>query len=243
MLEAPILRFDTLDSTNNCAAQMIDADKAQPGLTIIAKQQTAGKGQRGKIWQDSSEQSLLMSIILQPNKPIDELFDFSASIAVALAELIHSLDKSLDVRIKFPNDIIVNDKKAAGILIENLIRGNTWSHAIVGVGINVLQDRFSDDLPHATSLFQATNKAWVLDGLLLAVRQRIIEYSMAQDFATFHTRYNQLLYKRAQYQKFRNGDVTFEAMICMVNKGGKIVLQHNDGQYVEYANGDLVWVW
>jgi BirA family transcriptional regulator, biotin operon repressor / biotin---[acetyl-CoA-carboxylase] ligase len=243
VLQAPILRFDKLDSTNNYAAQMIDADTSQPGLTIIAHQQTAGKGQRGNIWNDVPDESLLMSIILQPKETVDEHFSFSAAVAVAVAELVQSLDELITVRIKFPNDIIIDDKKAAGILIENSIRGNTWTHAIVGVGINVLQHHFDNSLSNATSLFLATKKTWVMEGLLLAVRQRIIEYTMNRSSETMLAQYNQLLYKKGQMQKFSDGADVFERRVCIVNRHGKLILQDGAGNVMDYAHGQLKWVW
>lgn len=243
MLQAPILRFDTLDSTNNRAAQIIDADKSQPGLTIVCHQQTAGKGQRGNPWLDNADESLLMSIVLQPERPIAEQFCFSAAIAVAIADVLQNLDRTIHVNIKFPNDIIVNDKKAAGILIENSIRGSVWTHCIVGVGLNVMQDHFDPDLQHAISLFLATQKTWVKEGLLLAIRQKIIEYTLNLDADKMLERYNQLLYKRGHTQDFAEGDVVWKARICGVDAAGMLTLRHDDGTVKSYPWGRLRWIW
>jgi BirA family biotin operon repressor/biotin-[acetyl-CoA-carboxylase] ligase len=222
---------------------MIDADKAQHGMTIVTEKQTAGKGQRGNPWVDDTAQSLLMSIILQPKQPIEAQFAFSASVAVALVDVLQSLDKKIDVSIKFPNDIIISDKKAAGILIENSIRGTVWTHAIVGVGLNVLQHHFDDNLPNAISLLLATQKPWVIEGLLLSIRQRIIEYTSVQDLSPMLEKYNQLLYKRGRKQLFAEGENKFEALISGVNEKGKLLLQHSDNQLVAYPHGQLTWIW
>ena len=93
MLQAPILRFDILESTNNYAAKIIDADKAQAGLTIVAREQSAGRGQRGNSWKGGHNQSLLMSIVLRPTTPIDEQFVFLSTVAVAVAQAIQSVDQ------------------------------------------------------------------------------------------------------------------------------------------------------
>lgn len=243
MLQAPILHFYSLDSTNNRAAQMIDADTAQAGLTIIAQEQSSGKGQRGNIWSDEAGKSLLMSIILQPTVAIDAQFSFSAAISVAVAEAIQSLDPSMDVRIKFPNDIIINDKKAAGILIENSLRGNNWTHAIVGIGINLLQKEFPKHLPNATSLFLATGKEWTQEEILNMVRTKAIENTSTPFLKHYLDRYNQLLYKRSQIQTFANGEEVFDSIILGVDEKGQLFLQFADASIKNFAHGKLNWVW
>src|SRR6187399_2669256 len=106
-----MLKFDSLDSTNNYAMQLIDADKAVHGLTILAGRQTAGKGQRGRIWSDEPGESLLMSIIVRPTFDLQAQPLFLAAIAVTIADTISQLLPEDSVRIKWPNDILIGDKK------------------------------------------------------------------------------------------------------------------------------------
>ena len=135
----PIIELDSIDSTNNYAMQLIDANKAQHGLTIVTQSQSEGKGQRGKTWLDAPGQSLLMSIIIHPKKEINDQFVFNAAVAVAIANVLQKSNHNWDIRIKWPNDIIINAKKAGGILIENILRGSRWTHSVVGLGLNVKQ--------------------------------------------------------------------------------------------------------
>src|SRR6202012_6126707 len=88
--EAPIIELDTIDSTNNYAMRLIDADTAQPGLTIVAAQQTEGKGQRGRKWADVPGQSLLMSIITTPRQALNEQFIFNAAATVSSVETLQN---------------------------------------------------------------------------------------------------------------------------------------------------------
>lgn len=242
MLQAPILYFDSIDSTNNRAAQMIDADKSVEGLTLVTQQQTSGKGQRGNVWKDEVGQSLLMSIVLQPKVPVDAQFSFSAAVAVAVAHVLQSLDAGLDVRIKFPNDIIINDKKAAGILIENSLRGSNWTHAIVGAGINILQQNF-ENLPNATSLFMASQKEFDPNQIMHLIRKEIIENTRSSDLSPFLKAYNELLYKRGSAQYFSEQGTIFEAIIKGVNDKGQMELLMPDHKSAFYSNGELAWVW
>lgn len=243
MLQAPILHFYSLDSTNNRAAQMIDADTAQPGLTIVAEEQSAGRGQRGNVWKDEPAQSLLMSIVLQPTVPIDAQFSFSAAIAVSVAEAIQSWDESLEIRIKFPNDIIINDKKAAGILIENSLRGNNWTHSIVGIGINLLQKSFPPDLPNATSLYILTGKECHSSLILNKVRTNIIQNTYSPYLQSFLNRYNQLLYRKNQLQTFSIENELFIATIIEVNGKGQLQLRFEDGTIRLFSHGEISWQW
>lgn len=242
MLQAPILRFNTLDSTNNYAAQIIDADTAQAGLTIVAGQQSAGRGQRGNSWNDLPNESLLMSIILQPTMPIDAQFSFLSIVAVAVAQAIQSLDQGLRVHIKFPNDIIVNDKKAAGILIENSLRGSHWTHAIVGVGINVLQTNF-EQLPNATSLLMASGKAFSIDEVMKQTRTLIIENCMAHSNKSYLIEYNNLLFKNNEMQVVAIDGVLKEVKILGANAQGFLQVQLPDGAIKKLAHGSFSWVW
>lgn len=243
VLQAPILYFDSIDSTNNYAAGMIDADTAHNGLTIIAKQQSAGKGQRGKIWEDEFGASLLMSIVIIPKTRIDQQFSFSAAVVVAIAEAIESFDPEIMVRIKFPNDIIINDKKAAGILIENVLRGNLWTHATVGLGLNIFQTSFPPSLPNAISLRMASQYNWDLSLLMQKIRSNIFEVTNGFSFGKSVVAYNERLYKVGQKNFFLQGDKMFEARICGVSTEGKLMLRLEDGLIKHFAHGELEWSW
>ena len=93
----PIIELDTVDSTNNYAMQLIDANKAQQGMTIVTQSQSAGKGQRGKVWLDAPGQSLLMSIIILPNAEISAQFVFNASVAVAIADVLEKMHQQWQI--------------------------------------------------------------------------------------------------------------------------------------------------
>ncbi|MBL7712256.1 MAG: biotin--[acetyl-CoA-carboxylase] ligase [Chitinophagaceae bacterium] len=242
VLQAPILRFDILDSTNNRAAQLIDADTSVEGLTIITREQSAGKGQRGNTWKDEAGLSLLMSIVLQPRVSTDAQFSFSAAVAVAVADALSALGPDMDVRIKFPNDIIINDKKAAGILIENAFRGSSWTHAIVGIGINVLQQEFTD-LPHATSLLRELRKRVEPELVLQLVRQKVVEYTRGSNLEYYRKCYNLMLYRQAAVQRFSEQGVPFDAIIVQANAAGQLELQLEEGNIKAYHHGEVSWIW
>ena len=243
MSDFTIIQLNSTDSTNNYAMQLIDANKAHHGLTIVALTQTGGKGQRGKIWLDKPRESLLMSIIIAPRSPVREQFVFNATVAAAIANVLQKLDKNWSVHIKWPNDMIVNDKKAGGILIENVLRGSNWTHSVVGIGLNIKQEGFPADLPFATSLKMASG----LDFDINDLRDRIADSVLAATSFPGGTgnmdAYNALLYKRGQQQKFIDQSGEWVATIVEALPDGTLVLQKEDGTIVYCHHGQAEWVW
>lgn len=241
--DAPIIELDTIDSTNNYAMRLIDADTAQPGLTVTAREQTQGKGQRGRVWQDSAGQSLLMSIIVEPVHGLERQFLFNVAATVAIAEVLQKKCENCDVRIKWPNDIIVNDKKAGGVLIENVIRGSRWAYSIIGFGLNVLQESMPDELPYATSLFIENRQRFDLRALRFDLRKDILQhiYNGADD--DLMHRYNQYLYRRGQMQTFNDEQTEWQALVNGVTPDGQLVVQLTDGSMQRYTHGMVNWQW
>jgi len=237
-----LIELDSIDSTNNYAMQLIDADKAQHGLTITADSQTGGKGQRGRTWLDTPGQSLLMSIIAIPRHSLRHQFQFSAAIAVAIANVLQNMGEDWQVHIKWPNDIIVNDKKAGGILIENVLRGSDWAHSVIGLGLNINQQHLPDEVPHATSLRIASgsefNKPWLRDRLreqiLQAVEQPLPEAAQIKA-------YNDLLYKHGGQQLFGDAAQSWQARILSVTAQGLLEVQLADGSLAHYVHGQVTW--
>lgn len=241
VLDAPIIRLDSVDSTNNYAAKYIDADTAVDGLTIVSRSQTSGKGQRGNVWRDEPDNALLMSMIVVPQISLDQQFIFSANTAVAVADTLARLMPGNDVRIKFPNDIIINDKKAAGILIENSIRGNSWTHAIAGVGINLLQEQFPPELPHATSVYLSTGiRIWPEQLLPQLRKQLIINLKSGLNLID---RYNGLLFRKDNFQQFRKEHQEFSGEILFADSTGKLHVRLSGGEKISFAHGVCEWIW
>lgn len=242
LAEFPIIEFDSIDSTNNYAMRLIDADKAQPGLTIVAQSQTGGKGQRGKVWMDEPGQSLLMSIITAPTLTIREQFLFNATIAAAIVRVLQQNLPNADIHIKWPNDMIVNDKKAGGILIENVIRGSRWTHSVIGMGINVKQTIFPESLPFAISLELASGKEINIASLRDDLRLGVIEATL-NPVSECMERYNELLYKKGRKQLFSNNEGEWEATILATHADGTLEVQLGDGARAFYHHGQVVWEW
>lgn len=224
--------------------RLIDADTAQAGLTIVTDVQTIGKGQRGRKWIDSPRESLLMSLVTVPELEIEHQFSFNVLIALAIADYLQEIYENWDIRIKWPNDIIINDKKAGGILIENVIRGNSWAYSVVGIGINILQYNMPAELPYATSIRMESDKKLVIFDVVSKLRERIFTYLYAHPNREHMLRlYNEVLYRKDMTQRFKMGNDEFTAIVDGVTADGKLRLQSSNGDITNYSHGALEWQW
>lgn len=224
--------------------RLIDADTAQPGLTIVSEAQTAGKGQRGRKWVDKPGESLLMSLVLSPGQEIEQQFTYNILLSLAISDYLQETYENWDIRIKWPNDIIINDKKAGGVLIENVIRGNTWAYCVVGIGVNVMQKQMLAELPYATSLFIESGKEFNPDALMNGIRTRIFMY-LTQPYkaAKLLAQYNEVLYRNQQAQRFKISGNEVTAKVIGATADGMLQLQHSDGEIISYSHGSLEWFW
>ena len=151
-------------STNAEAhAELVKNDATPEGLTILADEQTAGRGQRGNAWQAAAGENLTFSVVLRPTfLPVGQQFALSIAVALAGFDTLRAvLGRGVAAWVKWPNDLYVGNRKVGGVLIENTVRGNFLASSIVGIGLNVNQTAFGSDLGGATSL--ALEAGWELD--------------------------------------------------------------------------------
>src|SRR5262245_42686943 len=142
-----VLLYDCLDSTNALALSLA-SDPASDGRVLVAREQTAGRGQHGRSWQSPPGTSVLLSAILFPPPPLRRPAILTAWAAVSVCDTVRDV-AGLDATIKWPNDVLIGGRKACGILIEQ--RGGT----VIGIGLNVRQTAAifeAAGLPDATSL-------------------------------------------------------------------------------------------
>ncbi|MBX2967255.1 MAG: biotin--[acetyl-CoA-carboxylase] ligase [Cyclobacteriaceae bacterium] len=159
-------------STNDEAQRLLQQKGSPDGLIVITANQTAGRGQRGSAWISEPGKNLTFSIGLKPHF-LDPAMQFHLSMAVSLGILdcLTSVLPFAEVKIKWPNDIMLNGKKTCGILIENQLVGQLMDRSVVGIGLNVNQVSFS--FPQATSLAAENVKTFDLDALLSLLLEKL----------------------------------------------------------------------
>ena len=165
-----VLRYETVASTNATATDLLRRKEIENGAVIIAKEQSHGKGQRGNSWSSESGQNLLCSFVLtRIGLKATNQFLLSSIAALAvqhtLAKLLVRLGSAGTAKIKWPNDVLVDNKKIAGILIENGVQADEISSSIIGIGINVNQSEFNG-LAHASSMRNHTDHEFGIEEVL-----------------------------------------------------------------------------
>ena len=189
----------------------------------MAIEQTAGKGQRGRSWEVRAGENITMSTVLQP--AAYEPFLYSAAMALACYDFINGLGVE-NVFVKWPNDIYIGDRKAAGILIENMMRGAFWQWAVIGTGVNVNQDEFPSSLVKAISLKQATGVHHDLVSSARLLHQHILsrhEWLKSVSSDKVMAEYNSRLYKKDEEVKLKNGPAVFNTVIKGVSLNGELL--------------------
>ena len=238
----PFIELLTVESTNNYAMGLARAGMAQHGTVAFAHEQTKGKGQRNKEWLSSKGQNIAMSVVLEPENALSsEMFLLIMMVAVAVQELLSKYVEH-DIKIKWPNDIYWRDRKAAGVLIENIWQGDCWKFAVVGIGINVNQTQFAGLQAKAVSLKQITGThfdcvilAKELSGLLEEKYRLLLSDSSKLVF-----QYKAKLYKLKEHIKLKKGQVLFEAKFKDVNSLGQMVVQHAIEE--KFDVGEIEWI-
>jgi BirA family biotin operon repressor/biotin-[acetyl-CoA-carboxylase] ligase len=150
-LGGPFIELPSVESTNKTAAELLRLSKLRHGSVILAHEQTAGRGQRGRQWISAPGRDLALSIVVAPPAlRADGQFVLAKLAALAVHDTVASLVPG-EVRIKWPNDVLVDRRKVAGILIENELAGERVAWSIIGIGLNVNSTDLPEELA-ATSL-------------------------------------------------------------------------------------------
>ena len=145
----PCVYWDVVDSTNLVVKQMA-AQGAPHGLLVIAGQQTAGRGRRGRAWETAQDENIMMTLLLRPNLAGEAIVQLSLVCAIAVARGIQAAT-GLDARIKWPNDVIVRGKKVCGMLLEMTAKEGAVDSVVAGIGINVHQRQFAPEIANTAS--------------------------------------------------------------------------------------------
>jgi BirA family biotin operon repressor/biotin-[acetyl-CoA-carboxylase] ligase len=222
-----MLILDSVDSTNNYAMGLIQKREIQGEMAIFAREQTQGKGRRGKQWQSNMAENIVLSIAV-PMQWLEVSRQFQISVAAALAcrDLLKNYVFT-NLFIKWPNDIFLNDSKAGGILIENVIKGKIWQCSVIGIGININQQIFEDKIV-ATSLKLITGKNYDvihLAEILYSTVLKRIEELKTGDFQKMLEEYNEHLYARGKLVKLKKRNAVFETKIVGVSFSGELITE------------------
>jgi len=235
--------LSTIDSTNLYAMQQIHAGLAMHGDAFFAHSQVAGRGQRGKQWWSASGQNIALSVVLEVNKlASSERFRLSATITMGVLDWLNNKVPGAWTA-KWPNDIYHDDRKAGGILIENLMKGGRWSHAVIGIGINMNQHSFPGHLPNPVSLFMLSRNLYTcaeeaveLCGFLEVRWKQLTMGGWLQILED----YNQRLYGKDRICRIKKDSAVIPCLIKGVNAQGQLIGGENNEWAFEF--GEVSWI-
>jgi BirA family biotin operon repressor/biotin-[acetyl-CoA-carboxylase] ligase len=229
-----IIELKTTGSTNDHAKQLARKGAAS-GTVVWAHEQTAGRGRQGNVWV-SSPGNLFMSMIVRPQIGGEHLGQLSFLSAVALANVLEKIiPPAAQINLKWPNDLLINQKKAAGILIET---ENKMPWAVVGVGVNI-----SSAPPGAICLYDIGVKtcgAGDILQLLAEEMQMLVKTWEKQGFASIRGAWLERAYKRGKEITARLPQETLTGVFKGIDPAGALQLQMTDGTVKTINSAEVI---
>lgn len=238
-----VIQLEEVDSTNSYGKKHIDefGDKT----AIIAKKQTSGRGRLNRSWVDLGEENLFLSIILKPSETFNEIYpNLTQYLSVTLCKVIESY--GIQTQIKWPNDVLIDGKKIAGILSETVMQGQKLKGIVLGVGVNLNSNQEKiDAIPNkiATSLNIETQKAIDLKEFLNKLLTEFFEHYdefLQSGFLQIKDDYikrNCFLGKELKVQVFNHME---SGLAKAVNDLGELVLEDNNKREIVLTIGDII---
>lgn len=193
-----IIYFNQVASTNEFALELIRQNLAENGSVVVAEFQSKGRGQYGKSWISEPFENLMFSIVLRfVTKSNPDPFIINKIATLTMYQVISKILPEKQVRIKWPNDILVNTKKICGILVENNFSGSSLNYSVIGIGLNVNQHYEHISSLNATSLVGSAGVEFDREALLKQILEQFEEvYNQfeAEQISDINKQFNEALF-------------------------------------------------
>ena len=227
-----IIKLNAIPSTNNFLKERYQKGECVDGDLVWAKEQTKGRGQRGRKWISTTENSLTFSVYRSyTNFNSRNTFMVSAAVALGIINALKVIGIP-DLKIKWPNDILSCNKKVGGILIENIFKNSQLKASIIGIGLNVNQLHFLD-LPHAGSLASVTGKKWILEDVFNSLKEALESKLFSINTVSkeyWIAEYSNLLWKKDEVALFERNGTSFRAIPKGLSPEGFLLLENTEGE-------------
>lgn len=242
MKEPILIHLEEVTSTSLYLRSLSNIKTLTDGYAVYADFQSAGRGQKGNSWESERGENLMFSTILYPvGLRADRPFIVSQIISLAIKDVLERY--TTDISIKWPNDIYWKEKKITGILIENTIMGDEVDKIIIGVGINLNQEKFVSDAPNPVSLKQITSDSYNVKDILIQVIERMLfYYEMLQSPEIIRALYKQSLFRKEGLHLFADANTTFVAQIHDIEDSGLLVLKSESGEIRKFAFKEVRYI-
>ena len=234
-----VLHFETIDSTNDYAKKI--GNELRDGSVIISEEQTKGKGRLGRVWESKAGEGIWMSIILKPNIIPNKAPFITLIAGASIVKALNIL--GVDAKIKWPNDITINNKKLSGILTELSAEIERVNYIVVGIGMNVKDTDFEEELQDkATSLYKENynvSRVDIVKEILCQFEKLYLDYIEKDDK-------KEVLDICRQYSAIINKEIYVikndqkELVDCIgINEEGNLIIKNKDGKLEEIMSGEV----
>ena len=224
-----IIKLNAIDSTNSYLKKLVVEEIVQNFTVVVTEHQISGRGQMGTVWESDKGKNLTFSILIEFEElRITNQFYLSMAIALGVLKAVKGYVNS-GVQVKWPNDILADKDKLAGILIENVLKGANIKYAIVGIGVNVNQESFSKDVENVTSLKKicghSIDKNILLEKIVSSIKH-YVSFLDNHQFQELKELYIDVLFKYNKPAMFvdNSGD-QFLGKIIDISEDGRLVVE------------------
>ena len=232
----PLIKLDAIDSTNDFLKQLFKESLVENYTIVMTNEQTKGKGQMGAKWISEQGKNLTMSVLVKDVQLSNQnIYDFNIAVALSVIKVLKNIQIP-NIAVKWPNDIMADSKKVAGILIENILKPDGGFTAIVGIGLNLNQTNF-ESLPQASSLKCITGKTYEQEEIALLIKNslELNRITLNEDSNLLWEEYHENLYKKDYPSPFEDkmGN-RFMGIIKKVTREGKLEVVLEDDKITHF---------
>ena len=237
-----LICLDSIDSTNDYIKKLAE-EGAPHGTLAVADYQSGGKGRRGRSWVTPHGSAIAMSILVRPKLAPEKASMMTLVAGMAVAKSVKEVT-GLDVKIKWPNDVVINKKKTTGILTEMGMSEGKISYVVVGIGINLNMESFPEELAYkATSLKiecgHEINRDEIAAALLFYFEQYYEKFEQTHNLGFLIEEYNNHLVNRGKEVLIKEKDGEYTGISRGINDKGELLVEKKDGNCVEIFSGEV----
>ncbi|WP_149427577.1 MULTISPECIES: biotin--[acetyl-CoA-carboxylase] ligase [Exiguobacterium] len=236
-----ILHFEELDTTQRIAHEQAQ-QQAQEGTLVVCDHQTNGRGQLGRTWHEAKNEGIAMSLLVRPDVPMHQAGQLTLVAGIALAQSLRTFD--VPVTIKWPNDILINGRKVAGILTEMQTEADRISSVIIGIGINVHHEQFPEGIEdRATSLVRESGRTFrraEVVATFLNRFERLYTQWLELGFGSFVSEWETLADRLHERVTLRTRQMTASGTLLGIDETGTIRIETETGE-TRFHSAELIY--
>lgn len=239
-LGKPLIFMQETDSTNSEIKRLVQKGYTH-GTTVVAESQNSGKGRLGRVWSSPAGTGLWFSFLLNPQIPPNQIANITLTVGLGVCKAIRNFT-GIDALIKWPNDIIIGNKKLCGILTEMSAEADRIEYAVVGIGINVNTSEFPEKIRHkATSLFIETQKqidrAKLFKNILIEVEKYVDEYLNHSQLDV--DEYKKLCVTLGREVTVTRGKHILNGKAVSISNEGELIIKKENGEEIYVNSGEV----